>query len=267
MRHLMKEIKFTKDPNERKEIGIAIGNLKKEMEFNAPSQSSDISIVPNTDVVFTNDNDGICGLFELSDDAPQLNTVSQYNIMDLSCKWTGPMPTDLLSQWIKKNRKRTLMTYYPVTTYENGFRAGIRLVDGEYFEMEPSELTTTKQDAKHYIATKALFQLSKSHSLEQRLAPVYRDLWSKWQYEVDSKVRLADEAEYEKAYRVVERVRNASGPSIEITEAANGKTESQIQQKNLNSTYSRITPEIQSDWMDRLESESYKTLLVIFHVI
>nr|KAJ3422941.1 ATP-dependent RNA helicase dhx29 [Polyrhizophydium stewartii] len=92
--------------------------------------------------------------------ASALAAVSRHRVHDMSQSgWTGPMPVDLLQQWITKNCKGAQMAFSPLESHR-GFRVALRFsggkgrvkLDGMRFEIPTDEAVTQKLDARQFVA-------------------------------------------------------------------------------------------------------------------
>jgi hypothetical protein len=175
----MAQLKLCKNAEEMRTLGIEIGSIKRcinESKVTAvPSKKSQ----PDAETPTTEHSDAeadLGGLFtsETTDPVPPCIT---YKPIDLSCKWTGPFPHEILDQWVRSHRK-TKVRYRPLPTPHIYFRCSLQIGTSIYSMIE-SEVTLTKQDARNYVATMALYELAVD-AMQYRLPPVYRDLWTSW---------------------------------------------------------------------------------------
>ncbi|KAL2914415.1 hypothetical protein HK105_205982 [Polyrhizophydium stewartii] len=147
--------------------------------------------------------------------ASALAAVSRHRVHDMSQSgWTGPMPVDLLQQWITKNCKGAQMAFSPLESHR-GFRVALRFsggkgrvkLDGMRFEIPTDEAVTQKLDARQFVATMALYELAGDQQALQirNLPPKYAELWREW---TRAKQAAAHQAAFEARSRRIQFVRD-----------------------------------------------------------
>jgi hypothetical protein len=128
-------------------------------------------------------------------------TSTKIFIQDLSWKgWSGSSPTFWLNDFVRRNYPNGKISV-SLVSQNSAYSAklSLKMSDEESREygMEQNELVKTKNEAKDYIALKALFILAPEAQIRTQISPPFRDLWEKWSNAaakvVDEEVKALDE--------------------------------------------------------------------------
>jgi len=135
-------------------------------------------------------DDGLFGLFEDQIDysAHSSHSSSTLNVIDVSPrssighKWSGRYPKTLLGEHCRAVDSQSTQSYTVTSPAINLYHASVKIRwrDREQvFSMEPNSVVQSKADAQEYVATLALYGLSKL-PLYRSLPSPYREIWQEW---------------------------------------------------------------------------------------
>lgn len=148
-------------------------------------------------------NDDELGLDILEESAANDNnsTSTKICIQDFSWKgWSGSSPTFWLNDFVRRNfpnGKISVSLISQNSAYSAKLSLKISDEESREYHMGQDELVKTKNDAKDYIALKALFALSPEAQVRTLISPPFRNLWEKWSDAaakvLDKEVKALDE--------------------------------------------------------------------------
>lgn len=97
-------------------------------------------------------------------------------------RWSGMTSCQLLQEYVSKKFSGSNLKYSVDQVFANAFQASLSISHTILkFKMDREELVSTKEDAKLYVATKALYTLlEKDVSITSRLPPAFSDLYKEW---------------------------------------------------------------------------------------
>ncbi|KAK9723068.1 hypothetical protein K7432_002175 [Basidiobolus ranarum] len=109
--------------------------------------------------------------------------------------WTGKSPKDLLDDICRKEDKRTHITYHRIKNVPVGNQASVDIKynngSSRNFQMTDISCTTFK-GAENYVATVALYELSKL-PLYRVLPPPFKKIWAEWDEKKETESRNINE--------------------------------------------------------------------------
>ena len=128
-------------------------------------------------------------------------------IHDLTWKgWSGTAPIYWLSDFLKRNHPNSSYSIHLLPQVNSAHRAKLLLKFGDEksreFIMDDEDMVSDKNNAKEYVALKALFILSPDSQFKNFIAPPFRNLWDKWAEEgltnvqTENKVLDADRIDF-----------------------------------------------------------------------
>lgn len=114
------------------------------------------------------------------------------SIRDLThSTWTGMSTVQLLEEFLAKEHRGYKLSFKIQEKQRNGYACSLKISNTNLstvqFEMD-KELASTKQDAKQYIATKALYQIAFHTNVSSRMSKPFAMLWKEWKMFDDSEL-------------------------------------------------------------------------------
>jgi ATP-dependent RNA helicase DHX29 len=215
-----KELKKSGDANEKKSLGNHISELTNKLktlevsldpvvkqslgeqaETQVPEDPQEIELDAASEQLVDeeegNDDELIGGMFEETDE-PTGPTSTLVKILDLSFKgWTGTYPSDLLREWLQKNKRLATFSISLVPQSSSGYKAQLKLKTKESeqaFQMSQDEYVRDKKDAKEFIALKTLYHFSSTYQILSRVPPPFRDVWDQWSTKEALEKQAAEQA-------------------------------------------------------------------------
>ena len=197
-----------------KEIGREIGKLKQllgsqtiinlprvavkeeDVASKACSDEDDSNLFFNEDLIFENA-------------VENSSTIITIREMNSECSnWTGMSPSELLQELVSKLSLGSDIKYSTSKPISNGFQSIVSISNTPYkFGMSKDEYVTSKNDAKLFAATKALFSLTdKSPSVASRLPPSFSQLYKEWIEAEISAAKLAHGSKLKRINQFAEKI-------------------------------------------------------------
>ena len=185
LKELIKTSKISNDKKELRECGKKIGRLVKELgikdlsAFNEPAV--DVEIVEKNEVESQSGDDMLffAEVEEPSVVSPRMVSEKVYNITKSSA-WTGSTPQKLLQNYVSKKHKGADIKY---TVTEHQSKKHWSKVSIPTLPLEISmqgEYVTRKEDARDFVALKALYHFGIAQSLRNQVDQGFRDIIDQW---------------------------------------------------------------------------------------
>ncbi|KAJ3373265.1 ATP-dependent RNA helicase dhx29 [Kappamyces sp. JEL0680] len=223
-----------------REIARLVGLLGKgsELAFQPPQDTKGPSAV----VAESSPTDEEFDMF-LDESAIEVDpsVATPISVRDLTSRSkAGTSAANLLQEYVSKTHRGAKVTYNINHAFGSAYRASLSISGPQLdrrFEMDArSELVSTKEDAKNFVALKALYQMNPTLSFGSRLPPSYADLLKEWKDKALAAEAEAAEALAQRRTRCVEQVfaqRSAAAVSSEEKSAPKGTKEEPPRKKKI----------------------------------
>ena len=176
------------DKEMQRKCGKEIGRLKKLVGSVSIQVQAKTSVPLKGESSVEENGDSDEGLFFSEEVMDRMETESssvRIVVRDMGApksRWSGMNSCQLLQEYVSKKFSGSNLKYSVDQVFANAFQASLSLSHTIFkFKMDRDELVSTKEDAKLYVATKALYSLlEKDVSIASRLPPAFSDLYKEW---------------------------------------------------------------------------------------
>lgn len=262
---LYREYRLADTVDGREAISAQIQSLQQQSPKSCTENRNDASS-DSTDNSGSEHELGLDSMFVQDVDSSPACTYSAAPL-DLSSalEWIGITPLAALKSLLLKSDPGSRFSFYPISS-NRGFCHGICFSHTPtQIEMTPDECVDTLKSSKEFCALKATYTLlGKTFTIQNRLAPIYRDIWAKWETEKDTNEQNLKSSILKQKWEFAKEIKELQGANKHLEEIKLIDSDASIAKKiPLNFTI-RLTNENQIssiEWQARKQGKPYAKYL------